>query len=77
MVAAAVAGLPDRDKGEVVAAWVVPAPGHPDEDALRRLLDEHLARRLAAFKRPRRLTFVDELPRNALGKVQKHLLPGR
>lgn len=78
VAAAAVAGLPDRDKGEVVAAWVVPAPGHAaGEEALRRLLDEHLAGRLAAFKRPRRLTFVDALPRNALGKVQKHLLPGR
>jgi len=74
VAAAAVAGLPDRDKGEVVAAWVVPAAGEtPDESALR----SHLGDRLAHFKVPRRFVLVDELPRNALGKVQKHLLPGR
>jgi malonyl-CoA/methylmalonyl-CoA synthetase len=78
VAAAAVAGAVDRDKGEVVAAWVVPAAGRDaDEEALRRRLDQHLADRLAAFKLPRRFTFVAELPRNPLGKVQKHLLPGR
>jgi malonyl-CoA/methylmalonyl-CoA synthetase len=78
VAAAAVAGAADRDKGEVVAAWVVPAAGRDaDEDALLRRLEEHLAGRLAAFKLPRRFTFVGELPRNPLGKVQKHLLPGR
>ena len=35
------------------------------------------AERLADYKVPRRITFVDELPRNATGKVVKHDLPGR
>jgi malonyl-CoA/methylmalonyl-CoA synthetase len=69
---AAVAGLPDRDRGEVPGAWYVAEPAAPpDEDALR----AHLGERLAPFKVPRLLRRVEALPRNALGKVQKHLLP--
>ena len=69
---AAVAGLPHRDRGEVVTAWLVPAPGRqvPAADELR----DALADRLAGFKIPRRVFAVPELPRNALGKVQRHRL---
>ena len=73
---AAVAGMPDRDLGEIVAAWVV-ADGEPDEAALTERLAEHLAGRLARYKLPRRWFVVEELPRNALGKVRKGRLPGR
>ncbi|MCB0996744.1 MAG: AMP-binding protein [Acidimicrobiales bacterium] len=70
----AVAGTPDPDWGEVVTAHVVPsadAPaGSPTVDDLR----SHVADTLAAFKHPRRVVLVDELPRNALGKIQKHRL---
>jgi malonyl-CoA/methylmalonyl-CoA synthetase len=69
---AAVCGLPDDDLGERVAAAVVPAPGaSPDVDELLAFCAE----RLAPYKRPRRLAIVDELPRNALGKVQRGRLP--
>jgi malonyl-CoA/methylmalonyl-CoA synthetase len=68
----AVAGLPDAEWGEVVAAWVVPSPAgarpSPDE------LTGFAAERLARFKCPRRVLFVDALPRNALGKVLRHEL---
>jgi malonyl-CoA/methylmalonyl-CoA synthetase len=68
----AVAGLPDAEWGEVVAAWVVPsskgAPPTADE------LAGFAADRLARFKCPRRVVFVDALPRNALGKVLRHEL---
>jgi fatty acid CoA ligase FadD36 len=37
-------------------------------------LIDFVARTLSAHKRPRRISFVDALPRNAMGKVQKHLL---
>ncbi|HEX5266708.1 MAG TPA: class I adenylate-forming enzyme family protein [Acidimicrobiales bacterium] len=68
---AAVAGVPHAVLGEDVAAWVVAAPGPaPDVDALTTFLRE----RLSDYKVPRRVTFVDELPRNATGKVMKHLL---
>lgn len=64
----AVVGVPDPDFGEAVVAVVVPAGGDDvDEDALRAACDTSLAR----FKHPRRYVVVDELPRNAMGKVQK------
>ena len=67
---AAVAGVPDALRGEVPVAWVV-ARGEVDCDAL-----ESVCRRnLASFKIPRAFVVVEKLPRNALGKVQKHLLP--
>ncbi|MCY4193410.1 MAG: AMP-binding protein [bacterium] len=68
---AAVTGTPDAQWGEIVTAWIVPASGKsPQLDDMR----SHLDGVCADFKHPRRLHLVDELPRNALGKVQKHLL---
>lgn len=65
---AAVVGIPHPVLGEDVAAAVVAAPGHRlDLDHLR----AHCAARLAAAKVPRTLLVVDELPRNATGKVVK------
>ena len=66
----AVIGLPDPDLGEVVVAVVVPGTGaEVDPAALLAACDD-----LARFKRPRRVVVVDELPRNAMGKVQKAVL---
>ncbi len=67
----AVTGTPDEEWGELVTAWVVAAPGKtPEMEDLR----SHLEGVCAPFKHPRLLHLIDELPRNALGKVQKHLL---
>jgi malonyl-CoA/methylmalonyl-CoA synthetase len=67
----AVLGLPDPDLGEEVVAVIVPKVGcSPDPSQLIAFCRE----RLAAYKKPRRVIFVDTLPRNTLGKVQKHLL---
>ena len=71
---AAVAGIPHEVLGEDVAAWVVPRPGaHPTTEDLRAFCLE----RLADYKVPRRIAFVDELPRNPTGKVLKRQLVER
>ena len=67
---AAVAGVPDRVRGEVPVAYIVTTRA-VDAGELERACRE----KLASFKIPRSFVVVDKLPRNALGKVQKHLLP--
>ena len=68
VVESAVIGLPHPDFGEGVAAVVVRVPGASiDEFAIR----EALEARLAKFKQPKRVFFVEALPRNAMGKVTK------
>ncbi len=66
----AVIGLPDPDFGEAVVAVLVTDAHTVDEHALRVACDTRLAR----FKHPKRYVVVDELPRNAMGKVQKATL---
>ncbi len=70
IVESAVIGLPHPDFGEAVTAVVVGGAGAPDEAAVVADLEG----RLAKFKCPKRVLFVDELPRNTMGKVQKNLL---
>ena len=63
----AVIGIPHKDFGEGVVAVVM---GQGDEAAMI----AEARRQLAAYKAPKRIVFVGELPRNAMGKVQKNLL---
>jgi malonyl-CoA/methylmalonyl-CoA synthetase len=67
VVESAVIGAPHPDFGEAVVAVVV---GSGEESALIAAARE----RLAAFKAPKRIVFVDDLPRNTMGKVQKNVL---
>jgi malonyl-CoA/methylmalonyl-CoA synthetase len=71
---ASVAAAPDRVRGEVPVAYVVTTRG-PDSRDFPRELEAACREKLASFKVPRSFILVDKLPRNALGKVQKHLLP--
>jgi len=66
----AVVGVPDARRGEVPVAYVV-AHGTMNKSALT----EACTQALASFKVPRGFVQVVSLPRTALGKVQKHLLP--
>ncbi len=67
---AAVVGLPDRMRGEVPVAYVVMV-AEIDMGAIEARCRE----KLASFKIPRAFITVEKLPRNAMGKIQKHLLP--
>jgi len=71
VIESAVIGVPHADFGEGVTAVVVPDKKTAlDETAVLRALDG----RLAKFKLPKRVLFIDELPRNTMGKVQKNVL---
>ncbi|MFI5495044.1 AMP-binding protein [Actinoplanes sp. NPDC051859] len=69
---AAVIGTPHPDLGEQITAFVVADGGTADSDELIAFV----ATRLSAHKRPRAVHLVAELPRNAMGKVQKARLKG-
>jgi long-chain acyl-CoA synthetase len=68
---AAVVGIPDDRRGETVKAFVVPmsADAVTEEE-----LQEFVLERLAEYKHPREIDFVDELPRTTTGKVKKFAL---
>jgi O-succinylbenzoic acid--CoA ligase len=70
VVDAAVAGRPDREWGEAVTAFVVVSSEVTDEELLR-----HCRTRLAAYKAPKAVQRMSELPRNAAGKVVRARLP--
>jgi acyl-CoA synthetase (AMP-forming)/AMP-acid ligase II len=72
---AAVVGTPDGRMGEVPVAFVVPVAG-TDPVGEQDLIDWARAR-MANFKVPRRVRYVDALPLNASGKVQKYELRAR
>lgn len=67
---AAVSGMPDEIRGEIPIAYVVCEPGFDPAQ-----LEARCRAAFASFKIPRAFIALDRLPRTALGKVQKHLLP--
>ena len=67
---AAVVGVPDRIRGEMPVAYVVERSPVDSRD-----LEERCRAALASYKVPRAFISVGKLPRNAMGKIQKHLLP--
>ncbi len=67
----AVTGEPDADLGERIVAWIVRAPG---QQVAEQELADHVARLLTPHKRPRVVRYLDALPRNEMGKVQKKAL---
>ena len=71
IVDAAVVGTAHPHTGEAVRAYVVLAPGtHLDEDAVV----DHCRRNLARYKCPSKVLFVDKVPRNMTGKLQRYAL---
>lgn len=71
VVESAVIGVPHPDFGEGVTAIVICKPGFSlDEKAILNALQDRLAR----YKQPKRIIFLEDLPRNTMGKVQKNVL---
>ena len=71
---AAVFGVPDQDFGQRLAAFVVPPAGpSTTEDELQAYVRERLAR----YKIPREIAFVEQLPRTSTGKLQRRRLSER
>jgi len=68
--AAAVAS-PDELRGNVVKAFIVVAEGHAASDDLAAQIQAHVRERLSAYAYPRRVEFVDELPKTLTGKIRR------
>ncbi|HTH59954.1 MAG TPA: acyl-CoA synthetase [Paraburkholderia sp.] len=71
---AAVIGAPDRERTEIVMAFVVLKEGFVGDEALVREIQQHVKTRLAAHEYPREIRFVDSLPLTATGKVIRRAL---
>jgi 2-aminobenzoate-CoA ligase len=71
---AAVVGLPDPDRGQVVHAAVVLRAGVAGSEEKASELKNHVKQTLAPYKYPRSIEFTVELPRSATGKLQRHKL---
>jgi 2-aminobenzoate-CoA ligase len=70
----AVIGAADEERGQIVEAHVVLAPGTPPEKALVKVLQDHVKAVIAPYKYPRRIVFADSLPKTATGKIQRFRL---
>jgi 2-aminobenzoate-CoA ligase len=70
----AVVGLPDDERGQIVSAFVALKPGADAGATLTRELQDFVKSEIAPYKYPRRVEFVDALPRTATGKLQRFRL---
>ncbi len=70
----AVVGVPDDERGTIVKAYVVLQGQRDDDGALARELQDFVKSRIAPYKYPRAIEFVDELPRTQTGKLQRFKL---
>jgi acyl-CoA synthetase (AMP-forming)/AMP-acid ligase II len=72
VVEAVVVGVPDEEFGQRLVAYVVPAGEVTEDDLIR-----HVRANLARYKAPRKIVLVEDLPRNATGKILRNKLSGR
>jgi long-chain acyl-CoA synthetase len=73
----AVIGVPDPEMGESVAAFVQPAAGAVPGPELEQEIIAFVKSKIAGFKAPRTVRFVDDLPRSEAGKLMKSELKAR
>jgi acetyl-CoA synthetase len=74
---AAVVGVPDPLRTEIVMAYLVLRPDHVPSDALKEDIQSFVRTRLAAYEYPRRIAFVEELPMTTTGKIMRRVLRQR
>lgn len=74
---AAVIGMPDAERGQVVKAFICLAPGHTPSPALAGQLQDFVRERVGFHAYPRSIEFVDELPLTTTGKLQRFILRRR
>jgi 2-aminobenzoate-CoA ligase len=73
----AVIGLPDEERGQIVAAFVVLKPGVLADEATALRLQNHVKANIAPYKYPRVVRFLDALPKTQTGKIQRFQLKGK
>lgn len=74
VVNAAVVPKPDAERGALVKAYVVLAPGATGDEALVEALQQHVRGKLAPYEYPKEIEFIDALPMTTTGKVQRRVL---
>ncbi len=67
----AITGVPDPLRGQIVKATVVLKPGYTPSDELVKELQDHVKHLTAPYKYPRKIEFIDELPKTISGKVRR------
>ena len=67
----AVIGSPDEERGQIVEAHVVLASGHVGDAMTVKMLQDHVKQVIAPYKYPRRVIFIDALPKTQTGKIQR------
>ncbi|NDF11177.1 MAG: 2-aminobenzoate-CoA ligase, partial [Actinobacteria bacterium] len=70
----AVVGVPDDERGMLVAAYIVVKAGISADDHLAKEIQDHVKSVIAPFKYPRQVTFVETLPKTTTGKLQRFRL---
>ena len=69
-----VIGAPNEDRGQIVEAHIVLAPGHAPSDLLVKELQDYVKATIAPYKYPRSIKFVEALPKTSTGKIQRFRL---
>ena len=69
-----VVGQPDEARGQIVKAYVVLKPGHAEDEAMVRTLQDFVKQTIAPYKYPREIAFRAQLPRTETGKLQRFKL---
>jgi 2-aminobenzoate-CoA ligase len=70
----AVIGLPDEERGQIVAAFVVLKPDVLPDEATAMRLQDHVNANIAPYKYPRTVRFLEALPKTQTGKIQRFQL---